>query len=66
MKFKSAQMTPEDKALYSVMAEYTLKPGQALFLGPKSVAALTGEVEFTGRLPDKFMMQKRDGVYQLC
>ncbi len=34
---------PKTRALIQMRAEYPLEPGQMLFLGPKSVAYVTGD-----------------------
>lgn len=47
-----------DRAVLSVMKDIPLKPGQMLLLGPKSVAILSGQVEFNGSLPDKYVLER--------
>lgn len=49
-----------DRAVLSVMKDYPLRPGQMLLLGPKSVAILSGQVEFNGSLPDKHIIDRSD------
>lgn len=49
-----------DRAVLSVMKDMPLKPGQMLLLGPKSVAMLSGQVEFNGSLPDKLILERAD------
>lgn len=49
-----------DRAVLSVMKDYPLQPGQMLLLGPKSVAMLSGQVEFNGSLPDKLVLDRSD------
>lgn len=58
-----SQMTEQDKrdrAVLSVMKDWPLKPGQMLFLGPKSVAALTDGAYDPGRMTDKMVLDKSD------
>lgn len=47
-----------DRAVLSVMKDYPLQPGQMLLLGPKSVAMLSGQLEFDGNLPDKLILER--------
>lgn len=59
----SRELTEQDKrdrAVLSVMKDMPLKPGQMLLLGPKSVAILSGQVEFNGSLPDKLILERSD------
>lgn len=49
-----------DRAVLSMMKDYPLKPGQMLLLGPKSVAILSGQVEFNGSLPDKLILERNE------
>lgn len=49
-----------EAAIMSVMADYPLEPGQALWLGPKSVAILAAPHGFRGKLPDKMVMEKNE------
>jgi hypothetical protein len=64
MKRPRREFTPQEKAeraLISVMADWPLKPGQMLFLGPKSVAALMDERGYDPRqLVDKFIIEKSE------
>lgn len=57
---KQAKLNETDKALYTVMADMILKPGEMLLLGPKSVEILTTEGMFKGSLPDKYVFQKQE------
>lgn len=51
----------QERAVYEAMAGYELKPGQALWLGPRSVAILAGVVEHEGGpLPDKQIVEKSE------
>lgn len=51
----------EEQAVYEAMAGYELQPGQALLLGPRSVAILSGrETHRGGALPDKLVLERRD------
>lgn len=49
-----------EAALYQAMADYPLKPGQALWLGPKSVKILAEPNGFKGRLPDKLVLERHE------
>lgn len=50
-----------ERALISVMKDWPLKPGQMLFLGPKSVAALMDERGYNPRqLTDKYIIDKSE------
>lgn len=57
-KFQQANMTADDKAVVTSMAEFPLKKGQMLLLGPQSIAVLTGKQMFTGKLVDKVVIEK--------
>lgn len=49
----------EERDVYEAMAGYRLKPGQALWLGPRSVAILAGrEKHEGGPLPGKYILEK--------
>ena len=48
-----------ERALIVSMADYPLKPGQMLLLGPRSVAMLT-KGGFAGKLPDKFVLEREE------
>ncbi len=64
--------TEDEKAVLSLMRDYPLKPGQALYLGPLSVAYLKGDYvkapwllphvapPAEGRLPDKLVLERSD------
>lgn len=52
-----SKLSPADRALLSAMADYPLKPGQMLLLGPKAVAVLTGVEQFKGRFVDKHVYE---------
>lgn len=52
--------TDADKLIVRMMHDYPLEPGQMLLLGPRSVAVLTGDGEFKGRLPDKYIYSKEE------
>lgn len=50
-----------ERALISVMKDWPLQPGQMLFLGPKSVAALMDERGYNPRqLTDKYIIDKSE------
>lgn len=49
-----------ERALISVMAEWPLKPGQMLFLGPRSVAAITSGDYHPAKLVDKWVLDKSE------
>lgn len=65
-------LSAEDKSVLLMMAEYPLEPGQALWLGPLSVAYLSGDyvkapwllpdMKAPGGklLPDKLVLEKTD------
>jgi len=61
---KRREFTPQekaDRALISVMRDWPLKPGQMLFLGPKSVAALTSDEGYDPRkLVDKYVLDREE------
>lgn len=59
-KYKLTEQDKHDRAVLSVMKDYPLKPGQMLFLGPKSVAALTDGAYDPGRMTDKMVLDKSD------
>lgn len=49
-----------ERALISVMAEWPLKPGQMLFLGPRSVAAITSGDYHPRQLTDRYILDKSE------
>ena len=57
---RKTQLSNEDKAVLSVMSDYPLKPGQMLLFGPISVKILAGGIEFKGKLPDKYVLEKSE------
>lgn len=55
--------TPEqqlERALISAMKDWPLEPGQMLLVGPQSVARMTGQVEFDGRWPGLYILDKSE------
>lgn len=49
----------EERDIYEAMAGVRLRPGQALWLGPRSVAIIAGrETHAGGKLPDKMILNK--------
>lgn len=51
----------QERAVCEAMAGVVLKPGQALWLGPRSVAILAGEEQHKGGpLPDKQIVEKSE------
>lgn len=59
MKRPRAQLSPEDAAVLTHMAATPLKPGQMLWLGPKSVEILASG-RFEGSLPDRMIIEKEE------
>lgn len=49
-----------ERALISAMANYPLKSGQMLLLGPKSVALLSTPGAYNGVLPDRHILDRRE------
>lgn len=49
-----------DRALLSVMKDWNLKPGQMLFLGPKSVAAITSGDYHPAKMVDKYILDRHE------
>lgn len=47
-----------ERAVLSVLADWPLKPGQMLLLGPKSVKILSTPGAFKGELPDMMVIEK--------
>lgn len=72
MAIKQIKMSEEDQLLYDQMSAVKLEPGQMLFVGPLSVAYITGDfakapwlmphVPPPGgkRLPDKFILNREE------
>lgn len=54
------QLSPADAAVYEVMKDIPLKPGDMLLLGPKSVEILSTEGMFNGVLPDRYVIPKKE------
>lgn len=57
---RNMEMSPADLALYEVMQDTPLEPGDMLLLGPKSVRALTVKGAYNGSLPDKFIFKREE------
>lgn len=49
-----------DRALISVMKDWNLKPGQMLFLGPRSVAAITSGDYHPRQLTDRYILDRHE------
>lgn len=54
---RPTSMSPEDAVVLTHMANTPLKPGQMLWLGPKSIAILLSG-KFEGRLPDRMILER--------
>lgn len=49
----------QERQLYEAMSGFPLKPGQALWLGPKSVRILAGVDQHQGgKLPDREVLEE--------
>lgn len=49
-----------ERAVLSVMADWPLKQGQMLLLGPRSVAILGTRDAYKGVLPDLFVYERKE------
>lgn len=54
------------RAVMSVMKDWPLEPGQALFMGPASVQILQTPGAFKGTLPDTFVMERDEWANAKC
>lgn len=52
-------ISDDDRAVLTLMHDYSLKPGQMLLIGPRSIALLI-EGTFRGKLPDKHVIEKSE------
>lgn len=54
------KMSDKDRAVIETMRDLKLKPGQMLLLGPRSVAMLSGDEEYNGVLPDRYIFEPEE------